>query len=128
MTLWVTLGVVTVVFTGAALWLLGRNRAGYRRELQRVYELHDLLPHPHPTRGWQSLFDKMNQAMACEREQRGQPMHNRLMALWASTKLPESLSAPVRHEIIDELWLSQQADGGWTMMSTTRECTRRWIG
>ena len=52
-----------------------------------------------------------------EREQRGQPMHNRLMALWASAKLPEALSSPVRHEIIDELWRSQQVDGGWTTMS-----------
>lgn len=44
-------------------------------------------------------------------------MHNRLMALWASAKLPETLSRPLRHEIIDELWLSQQADGEWTTMS-----------
>ena len=59
-----------------------------------------------------------------QREQRKQPMHNRLMALWASAKLrevdasaPDALSGPVRQGILDELWRSQQADGGWTIAS-----------
>ncbi len=52
-----------------------------------------------------------------KREQQRQPMHNRLMALWAAAKLPEALPAPVQKGIIDELWRSQQADGGWPMGS-----------
>ena len=51
------------------------------------------------------------------REDAKQPMHNRLMALWASTKLPQALSKPARQALIDELWRAQQADGGWSMES-----------
>lgn len=49
------------------------------------------------------------------REQAMQPLHNRLVLLWASTKLPESLPESMRRPIIEEAWQKQQSDGGWTM-------------
>jgi hypothetical protein len=52
-----------------------------------------------------------------QRERDAQPLHNRLMALWASTKLPEALPGPKRQALIDEIWQRQQADGAWTMES-----------
>jgi squalene-hopene/tetraprenyl-beta-curcumene cyclase len=48
------------------------------------------------------------------REQAAQPLHNRLMLLWASTRFPEALPAPARVAIVDEVWNKQQADGSWT--------------
>jgi squalene-hopene/tetraprenyl-beta-curcumene cyclase len=50
-----------------------------------------------------------------ERERESQPLHNRLMLLWASAKLPSVLQAPARTKLIDEVWRAQSEDGGWTM-------------
>jgi squalene-hopene/tetraprenyl-beta-curcumene cyclase len=49
--------------------------------------------------------------------QESQPLHNRVMLLWASAKLPEVLAADVRKSIVAEVWKRQQADGGWTLGS-----------
>jgi squalene-hopene/tetraprenyl-beta-curcumene cyclase len=49
--------------------------------------------------------------------QEAQPLHNRLMLLWASAKLPDVLPAATRRAIVDELWKRQEPDGGWTMVS-----------
>jgi squalene-hopene/tetraprenyl-beta-curcumene cyclase len=51
------------------------------------------------------------------REQPSQPLHNRLMVLWASAKLPELLPDATRRAWIDEVWQGQQPDGGWTLDS-----------
>jgi squalene-hopene/tetraprenyl-beta-curcumene cyclase len=51
------------------------------------------------------------------REQSSQPLHNRVILLWASTKLPEALPEPMRRSIIEEVWKKQQEDGGWTIAS-----------
>jgi squalene-hopene/tetraprenyl-beta-curcumene cyclase len=48
------------------------------------------------------------------REQAAQPLHNRLMLLWASTGFPEALPAADRQAIVDEVWKKQQPDGSWT--------------
>lgn len=48
------------------------------------------------------------------REQAAQPLHNRLMLLWASSGFPEALPAAARRDIVDEVWKKQQADGSWT--------------
>ena len=48
-------------------------------------------------------------------EQAAQPLHNRLMALWASAAFPDVLPPAARHAIADEAWKKQQADGSWTM-------------
>jgi len=50
-------------------------------------------------------------------EQEAQSLHNRVMLLWASTKLPEALPAPARRAIVEEVWKRQLADGGWTLQS-----------
>src|ERR1019366_5877921 len=50
-----------------------------------------------------------------QREQAAQPLHNRLMLLWATAAFPEVLPAAARRAIIDEIWKKQQADGSWTM-------------
>jgi squalene-hopene/tetraprenyl-beta-curcumene cyclase len=44
-----------------------------------------------------------------------QPLHNRLLFLWASTKLRDSLSDARRRAILDDVWSKQQPDGGWTL-------------
>ncbi|MDZ4802398.1 MAG: hypothetical protein SGI92_29915 [Bryobacteraceae bacterium] len=49
------------------------------------------------------------------REAAMQPLHNRLTALWASTKLPEAMSAPDRKALLEALWKARQPDGGWTL-------------
>src|SRR5450756_168303 len=50
-----------------------------------------------------------------QREQVTQPLHNRLMLLWAPAAFPEVLPAAARRAMVDEVWKKQQADGSWTM-------------
>jgi squalene-hopene/tetraprenyl-beta-curcumene cyclase len=50
-------------------------------------------------------------------EQKTQPLHNRAMLLWVSTKSPRLLSPQERSAIAKEIWNNQQPDGGWTMES-----------
>jgi len=44
-----------------------------------------------------------------------QPLHNRLMALWASSRLRDLLPDKTRQDILATLWKSQGADGGFSM-------------
>jgi squalene-hopene/tetraprenyl-beta-curcumene cyclase len=55
-------------------------------------------------------------AYLCE-EQKTQPLHNRLMLLWASAKLPGVMTESERKVLIEDTLGKQQADGGWTMES-----------
>jgi squalene-hopene/tetraprenyl-beta-curcumene cyclase len=57
----------------------------------------------------------LNAYLARERE--SQPLHHRLMLLWASTKLAGVLPDAARKSMIDEIWRKQEADGGWTIQS-----------
>ena len=50
-------------------------------------------------------------------EQSSQPLHNRLILLWASTKLRDLLTDAKRAALLDEVWGKQQDDGGWTLES-----------
>jgi squalene-hopene/tetraprenyl-beta-curcumene cyclase len=43
-----------------------------------------------------------------------QPLHNRLLLLWAAAKLPAAVQG-ARQSIIDETLRKQQADGSWTL-------------
>jgi len=52
-----------------------------------------------------------------ERERANQPLHNRLALVWASSKLPAALPAPLRKAILDEILRVQQPDGGWAIAS-----------
>ena len=43
-----------------------------------------------------------------------QPLHNRLMALWASAGLQDVLDSKGRDSLASELWQLQEPDGGWS--------------
>jgi len=47
--------------------------------------------------------------------QKTQPMHNRLLLVWASAKLPGVLNGVDRKAILDKVMSCQQPDGGWTL-------------
>ncbi|MGH9664734.1 MAG: hypothetical protein ACRD9L_09955, partial [Bryobacteraceae bacterium] len=88
------------VYYGATLAALasGRTPPSYRGEPQvrtHIQELSEYL-----ARGRES-----------------QPLHNRLMALWASTALPDVLAPAARRSTIAEVWDKQSSDGGWTIQS-----------
>jgi len=48
-------------------------------------------------------------------EQAAQPLHNRLIVLWAAAKLPGLLPDATCKAIAAEVWRKQQPDGGWTL-------------
>lgn len=52
-----------------------------------------------------------------QRELANQPAHNRLMALWASTRVSDLLTPDQRQASIDGAFAAQQADGGWSTAS-----------
>jgi hypothetical protein len=87
-------------FFGASMATLavGTTPAGYRKQPEIRQRIGDLTAY-------------------LLREQEAQPLHNRLMALWASTKLADVLTEPARQSILGEVWRKQQADGGWTSES-----------
>jgi squalene-hopene/tetraprenyl-beta-curcumene cyclase len=45
----------------------------------------------------------------------GQPLLNKLVALWASTSMPDVMSPAERTRLIDELGRLQHPDGGWCL-------------
>jgi len=47
----------------------------------------------------------------------GQPLGNRLVLVWADSRLEGLVSASERRAVIDETWGKQSADGGWTLAS-----------
>jgi squalene-hopene/tetraprenyl-beta-curcumene cyclase len=63
----------------------------------------------------QERIAELNAYFARERE--SQPLHNRLMLLWASTKLSAAMPPASRRATIAEIWRKQAADGGWTTES-----------
>ncbi|MEO8594977.1 MAG: hypothetical protein ABI759_16780 [Candidatus Solibacter sp.] len=62
----------------------------------------------------QSRPEAKDLAAFLQREQAAQPLHNRLMLLWAATRFPALLGAPERRAIVDKVWQAQQEDGSWT--------------
>ena len=44
-------------------------------------------------------------------------LHNRLVALWASSRVPDLLTAEQRRATIDQAFALQQSDGGWSSSS-----------
>ncbi|HEY7391107.1 MAG TPA: hypothetical protein VH640_21500 [Bryobacteraceae bacterium] len=50
-------------------------------------------------------------------QRRAQPLHNRLILVWASTRLKGVLGDADRKAILAELVALQQPDGGWTLQS-----------
>jgi squalene-hopene/tetraprenyl-beta-curcumene cyclase len=51
------------------------------------------------------------------RERENQPLHNRLMLLWAAAKLPDVLPAVSRRALMEEIRHKQGTDGGWSIES-----------
>lgn len=45
----------------------------------------------------------------------GQPLHHRLISLWASERLKGLLPEAAAQQILKETWRGQGADGGWTL-------------
>jgi len=52
-----------------------------------------------------------------ERNHANVSLHNQLMGLWASGRLPGLLTAALRQTTIDAVYALQQADGGWSTSS-----------
>jgi squalene-hopene/tetraprenyl-beta-curcumene cyclase len=52
-----------------------------------------------------------------QREEERQPLLNRLVALWASSKLPGVLTRERSQSVIDAALARQQPDGGWSLES-----------
>jgi squalene-hopene/tetraprenyl-beta-curcumene cyclase len=44
-----------------------------------------------------------------------QPLHHRVMGLWASSGLPGVLTEQAKQKLIEELLNAQEADGGWSL-------------
>jgi squalene-hopene/tetraprenyl-beta-curcumene cyclase len=59
------------------------------------------------------------------REQESQILINRVMLLWASTKLPGLLTPAQRKSIVEEALSKQQPDGGFSLSSFVGAWTRR---
>ncbi len=51
------------------------------------------------------------------RERDAQPLHNRIVLLWAATRLPDAMPEAARRSTIEEIWQAQQPDGGWSLDS-----------
>ncbi len=57
----------------------------------------------------QSLRDYLSRSYSHE------SLLNRLTALWASAKLPDILSVPLKRQTIRDAYAAQQSDGGWSL-------------
>lgn len=63
-----------------------------------------------------------------EREYPAQPLHQRVVLLWASTKLPGLIDPQRRQSVIEEILRSQNRDGGWSLPVLAPKAGRReWL-
>jgi squalene-hopene/tetraprenyl-beta-curcumene cyclase len=70
-----------------------------------------------------------------KREYATQSLYNRMVLLWASTKLPGLIEPETQKSLIKEILSEQKADGGWSLStlertgkgSTLRSYIRSWI-
>ena len=70
-----------------------------------------------------------------EREYSRQPLSNRVVLLWASTKWPGLIEHARRQSLVNEILDQQQSDGGWSLSSlatsgrasSVRSYVRSWI-
>jgi squalene-hopene/tetraprenyl-beta-curcumene cyclase len=63
-----------------------------------------------------------------QREQQAQSTLNRAVALWASGKLPQLLTADQRASIVEEILAKQREDGGWSEASLVLKDWKRKDG
>jgi squalene-hopene/tetraprenyl-beta-curcumene cyclase len=87
-------------FYGASLaaLALGYTPADYRNRVDVKERISDLIAY-------------------LSREQSVQPMHNRLILLWAANKLPPVFPESARKSLITEVLGKQEKDGGWSIQS-----------
>jgi squalene-hopene/tetraprenyl-beta-curcumene cyclase len=50
-----------------------------------------------------------------------QPLHHRVVSLWASSRLPGILTAEEQKKLVEELLSVQEADGGWSLPKLGRK-------
>jgi squalene-hopene/tetraprenyl-beta-curcumene cyclase len=88
------------VFYGAALAAVavGEAPASYRVEPDVRGRVHEMIAY-------------------LQREQQSQPLHNRLLFLWAASSLPGIIPDAERKSLIAEVLGKQSASGGWTLES-----------
>ncbi|MGH9741850.1 MAG: hypothetical protein ACRD51_05805 [Candidatus Acidiferrum sp.] len=55
-----------------------------------------------------------------DREYATQALHNRVVLLWASTKLPGLIDPDLQKSIVKDIFDEQRADGGWSLSSLNR--------
>ena len=71
-----------------------------------------------------------------DREYPKQPLSNRAVLLWASTKLPGLLDHQREESLLHDIFAEQQSDGGWSLSSLARppgasglgSYVRSWMG
>ncbi len=63
-----------------------------------------------------------------QRGERTQSLLNRLFLLWASTKVPDLLTAKQKRSIVDAVLAKQQEDGGWSTSSLVAATWKRRDG
>jgi squalene-hopene/tetraprenyl-beta-curcumene cyclase len=57
-------------------------------------------------------------------QQVDQPLHHRLVALWASCSLPDTFTADEKKRLIQEIYSDQQADGGWSLAKLGKKAAK----
>jgi hypothetical protein len=66
-----------------------------------------------------------------DREYQRQPLSNRVILLWASTKVPGLITPESKQSLVEEILGAQQADGGWSLASLAGSSSasnlRSWI-
>ena len=66
-----------------------------------------------------------------DREYQRQPLSNRVILLWASTRVPGLLTPESKQSLVEEILGEQQADGGWSLASLAGSSSasnlRSWI-
>jgi squalene-hopene/tetraprenyl-beta-curcumene cyclase len=62
----------------------------------------------HDTQSLQTLLTRLQDQFL------EQPLHNRLLALWAAAKAPDAIALSSRSALLRDVWARQQSDGGWT--------------
>jgi len=59
------------------------------------------------------------------RQYSAQSLHDRVVLLWASTRLPGLLNAGQRESLVDEVLRAQNPDGGWSLSALMRPSGKR---
>jgi hypothetical protein len=92
---------------------------------------------PEDYRSTPAIQDNLERLRAyLDREYSKQPLSNRAVLLWASTKLPKLLERELQTSLVNEILGAQQTDGGWSLSSLAgsssstsrlRSYVRSWI-